>query len=294
MSNKHNGGNNGGNKTPQPNQPNAQAQSAQSAFDPQEEQFRKESQEAMSADLMTVGELAPSGVKAALPTPAANRGDNAPRTAGSAADLKIESDENPQQKNGKSPAGAPGSQQILEMVQAGTINVAEAERLLCALKDVAPTQPKELPYIGGADGRATREEIRQAVEEMYGPQVRTMTSDKQEMLEVMGAMVEKIVTRLREPSEEEKAALARRNENRAKLIREQFEMIQQQQSFRDMCPHERATVDGKTHSCITALHNYVDGVIRGTCGLCQDIMEPGHPNYRQVILSHNLAVSSAA
>lgn len=290
MSNKHNNSGNGKpeQKTSQPQtQAEPQATQAPAQPNPSEVQFREETRQAMEGDLMTVGQLAPEGVVAPLPTPRA-------------IPLKIEDEP----LHGAAPANheaskakgelAPGSSQILEMLAAGKIDADQAERLLCALKNVAPAAPKALPYLGGADGPATREEVFAAVQEQYGPELSARTRDRAELLEVMGAMVEKIVRGLREPSEEEKALLERKRQSRAQLIREQFDMIQQQRDIKDMCPHERATADGKSHTCITALHNYADNILRGICGVCQDIMEPGHESYKQVIMSHNLAVSTAA
>jgi hypothetical protein len=286
MSNHNNRGNNGG-KTPQPNatpapQPNAAQTNA--APHPGEAKFRQETAEAMENDLMSVGALAPDSVAVKLPPASVPKiVDDSAANSGQ---------EQGQTQAATQPAAVPGSTQILSMLHEGKIDVAEAERLLCALKAVAPTAPPAIPYIGGADGPATRAEIMEAVQQTYGAEIQSRTRDKVEMMEVMGAMVEKIVRSLREPSEEEKLALERRKRDRTRTIQEQLETIKQQHEFKQMCPHERATADGKSHTCISALHNYIDGVLRGICSLCDDIMAPGHPSYKQVIMQHNLAVSN--
>jgi hypothetical protein len=111
--------------------------------------------------------------------------------------------------------------------------------------------------------------------------------------EMIGMIVDKIIRGLREPSEEQKEADRRRKANRAIAIKEQAEMLEAQQAFRDNCPHETSTSDGKSHSNITAIHNFADGVVRGVCNICQGMIEPGNKEfYRIVIAQHNLAVRS--
>jgi hypothetical protein len=276
----HSNRNNNGGKTPQANtQSPAQTNApAPTSAAPGEERFRQETQQAMEADLMSVSALAPDSVAVKLPA------------AASVPKIADELPANSEQAQ-SSAVAVPGSTHILEMLSSGKIDVAEAERLLCALKSVAPATPAT-PYIGGADGPATRAELMEAVQRTYGEDIAARTRDRSEMLEVMGAMVERILKGMREPTEEQKAELARKKRDRNRTIQEQLDMIKQQQEFRNMCPHERATSDGKSHTCISALHNYVDGVLRGICSLCDDILEPGHPSFKQVIMQHNLAVSN--
>ncbi len=150
-----------------------------------------------------------------------------------------------------------------------------------------------MPYIGAADGPATAVEIAKALAEVLGPALKAMSPDPERQMEATGRLVEEIVKRLREPSDEEKEVLRRKKIARDQLIREQFEMIVRKRQIEDMCPHERGTVDGKSHTTVTALHNYIDGVLRGTCSLCQKIIEPGDPSFRMVVMSHNLAMESA-
>lgn len=280
---KHNNQGNNGGTTPQASA--ATAAQTNAAPNPGEERFRRETQEAMEGDLMTVSALAPDSVSIALPTPPAN----VPKIADEP--LHAASGE-PLQGAEANQTAVPGSTTVLEMLSAGKIDVAEAERLLCALKAVAPAAPPAFPYVGGADGPATRAEIMAAVQQTYGAEIAGRTRNNTEMLEVMGAMVEKIVRGLREPSDEEKAELARKKRDRARTIQEQLEMIHQQHEFKKMCPHERATADGKSHTTVSALHNYIDNVLRGTCGICHTIIEPGEDGFRQVIMQHNLAVSN--
>jgi hypothetical protein len=249
------------------------------APNPGEEQFRRETAEAMENDLMAETALVPDSVAVKLPP--------------SKAVPKIEAGEaypGQREAQAQGTAPVPGTTQILSLLQAGKIDVAEAERLMCALKNVAPSAPPDLPYIGGSDGPATRQEILAAVQQVYGADIASRTRDKKEMMEVMGAMVERIVLKLREPSEEEKLALERKKRDRNRTIKEQLEMIRQKHEFEKMCPHERATSDGKSHTCISALHNYVDNQLRGTCGLCHTIIGPGDDGFRQVIMQHNLAM----
>ncbi|HWF05577.1 MAG TPA: hypothetical protein VHA06_17965, partial [Candidatus Angelobacter sp.] len=144
-----------------------------------------------------------------------------------------------------------------------------------AAKPADPVKEAPQPYLGDANRPATAQEIAVAVANAFGDKLLALTPDPLKQAEMIGAMVEKIVRGLREPSDEEKIVLARKKEDRAKLIKEQFETIAAQKELQDMCPHERGTADGKSHTCVTALHNYADFQVRGICSMCQKIIEPG-------------------
>lgn len=265
------------------NQPAAQSAPAAAQPTPAEQEFRRETEAAMAGDLMSVSALAPDAVAAALPAPTP---DKAPEKAPAIAE----------EIAGKSAAKAPvqtsarpeGHLHILEMLAAGKLTPKEAERLIAA----TPAKPEPMPYLGDANAPATREELKAVVQEVLAPKLPANT-EKAEMLELVNAMVEKFVKGMREPSEEDKAILERKKTTRAQLIREQFEMIAQQKRIQDFCPHERATIDGKSHGTVTALHNYPDGMVRGICNMCQKIIEPGDDCYRMVTISHYLAMSAA-
>lgn len=148
-------------------------------------------------------------------------------------------------------------------------------------------------YLGDADRPATATEIAMAVSTAFGEQIKALQPDPVQQAQMIASIVGDIVKKLREPSEEEKAAMQLRKVRREQLIKEQFENLANGRLLQDLCPHERGTVDGKSHSTVTALHNYVDGVVRGVCCMCQKIIEPGDESYRLVKISHALAMSSA-
>lgn len=242
-----------------------------------DEKFRQIGNEAMVEDMMTMPELAPSAVAEKLPPSKGAVPANARTIEGNLAEIPVQT-------------SAPSAQrQILDMVIQGKITPDEGEKLLASIPRLNPA-----PYIGGVDGPATRDEIRAGVMDAFGDQLQSKSNNQAEMLELVGAMVEKIVRGLREPSEEEKAILERKKKERAQLIKEQFNMIKEKLDIQDMCPHERATIDGKSHSTVTAMHNFVDQVVRGICSLCDKVIEPGDPDYRLVVVSHHLAFSAAA
>lgn len=231
------------------------------------EQFRKETEQAMSEDLMTVPALAPTSVAQAMP---ASKVPAIPEeiTGKSGAD-----------SNADPAAMLPdNTRRILDLLADGKITADQAQNLLNA----AQAAVKQV-------GHASKDDIRAAVQEAVGHG----GGDKAETMAMMGEMVERIVRGLREPSEEEKATIARNKASRAQLIKEQIDMIADQQQMQDYCPHERATVDGKSHSLITALHNYSDGLVRGICSDCRKIIMPADPEYKQVRISHHLATAAA-
>lgn len=250
------------------NTPNKAAQPNAAA-----EQFRKETEQAMSEDLMTVPALAPTSVAQAMPAakvpviPEEITGNSGANAAGA------------------DPAASPhamalpdNTRRILDLLAEGKITADQAQNLLNA----AQAAVKQV-------GHASKDDIRAAVQEAVGHG----GGDKAETMAMMGEMVERIVRGLREPSEEEKATIARNKASRAQLIKEQIDMIADQQQMQDYCPHERATVDGKSHSLITALHNYSDGLVRGICSDCRKIIMPADPEYKQVRISHHLATAAA-
>lgn len=110
--------------------------------------------------------------------------------------------------------------------------------------------------------------------------------------ETIGAIVDKIVRGLREPTEEQKREIERKKRDRATAIREQQEMLRARKEHQDSCPHETETADGKTHSNISAVHNYHDGIVRGICSLCLKMIEPHDSEYKIVKARHQQAARS--
>jgi hypothetical protein len=196
---------------------------------------------------------------------------------------------------------SPKTSQIANVMEVGGNSAANAEQMPAAQANAqqdaaakeAGLRPKNEVYMGDAKAVATKSEIEQAVASVLGQQLDRLIPDPVKQAEMMAGIVDKIVRGLREPSDEEKASIAKRKADRAKLIQEQFEMIAQQKEIRDMCPHERGTADGKSHSTVTAIHNYPDGKVRGICNMCQDIIEPGDEDYRLVLISHQQQMQSA-
>jgi len=94
-------------------------------------------------------------------------------------------------------------------------------------------------------------------------------------------LIKSIVQELRAPTEEELAVKARKDRDRRAILKQQNDMRRAQIKRQDDCPHVRK--DGSSH--VVAVHNFPDGVVRGICQQCQDIIMPGDPEYHQVILA---------
>lgn len=120
-----------------------------------------------------------------------------------------------------------------------------------------------------------------------------LLGNRQNDMQAMMAMVGAVIKGLREPSDEEKAEKARRQRDRLAAIKEQSEMMQAIKDFQENCPHESDTDDGKTHSTISAIHNFPDGIPRGICSQCWKLIEQGDPYFKtHVVPRHRQAMRS--
>lgn len=94
-------------------------------------------------------------------------------------------------------------------------------------------------------------------------------------------LIKSIIKEMREPSDKEKEADARKLRDRKAMLKQQNDMRRMQLARQDNCSHQRK--DGSYD--IVPTHNWPDNIVRGICQMCQDIIIPGDPDYAKVAIA---------
>lgn len=154
--------------------------------------------------------------------------------------------------------------------------------------------PPSVPKVAAETSAAIANDpnLADAIANKLGEKMAQFMPNPKENILMMGEMIKQVVLALREPTAEQKQLEERKKRDRAQAIREQAEMIEARRLSQELCPHESATSDGKTHTTIAAVHNFADGVLRGICQACNKIIEPGDQEFKIVVAQHNQAVRS--